>query len=228
MIDEEEKIIEECNNLTTEITIGFDDISNTLHKIDIANEWGAVFHKLADPVERFISNMNSIKSILKHLEGSELSNDFINGVLFVGIFSAYEGLIHEMFEIYCEMKNISADAQKKITALDNEAKDLLQFFLKKHRNKPLAESLTEITLHDPYRISCLSALFGIKTPTLDKENYDLMWEKRNIFAHHAGTKKGETISIDSHYVFLVHEKFLQLIDGYIDAFTNFSDSYSCK
>lgn len=224
----EKAVTEECNDIKTQMELLREIFNYTLHEADCAYEWVDAFKMLGGPVTRFNSNIDSVVDILNRLEESERSSGFINGMLFSSIYSAYEGFIHEMFEIYCKMENISCHAQEKIKNLNKEEKEFLQFFLKKYEKKPLAESLAKITLNDSSKISFLSSLFGIKLPALNEVDCNSMRETRNIFVHYAGIKNGELIPMDSDHVYLAYKIFSNLINDYINAFENYATSYPCK
>ena len=94
------------NDIKTQMELLREIFNYTLHEADCAYEWVDAFKMLGGPVTRFNSNIDSVVDILNRLEESERSSGFINGMLFSSIYSAYEGFIHEMFEIYCKMEKV--------------------------------------------------------------------------------------------------------------------------
>ncbi|MCG7571620.1 hypothetical protein MHM89_17110 [Pseudoalteromonas sp. CNC9-20] len=187
-------------------------------QIEEGFEWVDVFVDLEEKLNKFNSNMESIyQGIVSLNDKNKPSGAFLNGMLLVGIVSAYESFVHDLFDGCCRKKSYISRAVSNVDKLTE--KDRVHLRLKKNNTEEyLAKCLKKATLHDPVQIARISlALFDLKMPILRFDHTEKLLEERNVFTHHGGYLNGQPIDMKLGYVLNVYKVIYQLINGYIDA-----------
>lgn len=154
-------------------------------QLDNAFEWMGFLFDLQSSTERFNENMNSLNLGIESQKKESEPNYFLYGTLLIGIISAYEGFIHELFNACCNKTDYIKDALLNIKKLTNEDTLHLKISTKKTLSEgELKQKLLRATLHDPIQISRLSErLFGLKMPTIKNDFSKKLLELRNAFTH---------------------------------------------
>ena len=199
------------------------DTLNT--QLDNAFEWMDLLCDLQSSVEKFNENMNSLNLAIESQKSEPELNHFLYGTLLIGIISAYEGFIHELFNACCNKTDYIKNALLNIKELSKKDAKHLKISTKKPPSEDgLKQKLLKATLHDPIQISRLSdKLFGLKMPTIKNEFSKKLLDIRNAFTHNNGYLGGEYVKPSYHDVKTVHHLFIALINGYVNSITKNSD-----
>ncbi len=202
------------------------EIDTLIAQIDHSFEWLDLLSDLQSSLERFNENMNSLNIGIESQKKESEPNCFLCGTLIIGIISAYEGFVHELFNACCNKTNYIKDALLNIEKLTSEDANHLKISTKKTPTEgELKQKLLRATLHDPIQISRLSEqLFGLKMPTI--KNNDLcrkLLGLRNAFTHNNGYLGGEYLKPSCHDVKICHQIFVDLVNGYVNSITKNAD-----
>ncbi len=209
-----EKELEELEEAEREIDLLFQDM-------DEAGEWLDMLSDLKDTTTAFNLNMKSLYKAIPN-EG-KLENNFLLGILLVGIFSAYESFIHEFFDACCNKSSYIKMAMTNINKL--EKNDLKQLKLKIDCTEGfLKERLKKTTLHDPIQIARISLVFfNLHMPILKEDDTKKLLKQRNLFTHHGGIYNGKQIEIKVEYVFGVYNVMYKLVNEYLNSIRKVAD-----
>lgn len=215
----------ELDELLADLEI-FEEKSNT--KIDGMFDYYDILCDLKEKLDVFISNIEAIRQgILSFDNKTEVSQNFLNGTFLVGFVSAYEGFIHDYFEVCCSKKKYIQLALANIENL--EKKDLRQLRLqsvKKRTEAYLKKRLTESTLHDPVQIARISlVLFNLKMLELDNDEAKQLLDQRNIFTHNGGLSDGKPLEITREYLISIYHAIYTLINSYFSAMKDHADEF---
>lgn len=195
-------------------------------KIEVGFEWLDVFTDLMEKLNTFNSNMESIhQGILLFSKRNKPSGNFMNGIILVGIVSAYESFIHDFFHICCSKPGYVKLAVANINKLSDKDRNYLRL---KHNSSEecLISALKKATLHDPIQVARISlALFDLEMPILRQEHTERLLEQRNLFTHHGGLHNGKSVEINIEYVLGVYSVVFRLINGYINAIKDHAEHY---
>ncbi|MBW3516833.1 hypothetical protein KO537_19280 [Shewanella sp. NKUCC01_JLK] len=194
-------------------------------QLDNAFEWMDLLFDLQSSIERFNENMNSLNLGIESQKKESEPNCFLYGTLLIGIISAYEGFIHELFNACCNKTDYIKDALLNIKKLTSEDARHLKISTKKTLSEgELKQKLLSATLHDPIQISRLSErLFGLKMPTIKNDFSKKLLELRNAFTHNNGYLGGEYVKPSYHDAKTVHHLFVALVNGYVNSITKNAD-----
>jgi hypothetical protein len=199
----------------------FDELNNEMEVIyaqmDDAVEWMDILIDLESKVEQFNTNMQSIASSFPVILNKEHDNSFLIGTLLVGVISAYEGFIHDLFYICCNRSKYLNKALLCIGDLCDKDKNYLKVKVGVSEVN-FKKMLLKATLHDPIQIARLSEkLFGLKMPTFNKEHTSRLLNIRNAFTHNNGFLNGTAIKLTKVEILNVHQAFIKLVNGYVNS-----------
>lgn len=198
LIEELEKDNAEIDKLTSELDRHFD--------------WLDVLSELEGISNKFVSNMSSLSSIYKSISSS-VDNNFLIGTLWCGVISAYEGFVHDLFDLLLSKKTHSQEAIKKMQNLDKNLKHQIKL---KRDESPSIDELRSLfkkaTLNNPNKGADLANhLFNTNIPKIDKSEIENVLRIRNAYAHNNG---GISVSISS------LERFHGKIDAAVSDYIN--------
>jgi len=210
------------------MTDDFDDLKRELaifdNFTDTANEWIDVLFELVDKLKIFNQNMKSLKLGITHA-CNQKNNYFLNGVLLVGVVSAYESFVHDFFNICCSKQTYIANALKNVDRLGNKDRNHLRLKAQVSE-EDLSERLRSATLHDPIQIAKISnILFGLKMPVLEEKYNRELLERRNLFTHNGGFLDGKPIDMTTEYLTHSYEQIYSLINAYVNAVREDADKF---
>lgn len=201
------------------------EMSALYSQLDNAFEWIDLYTDLQSSVERFNANMNSLKLAIEQHKNVSSLNPFLYGTLLVGVISAYEGFIHELFNACCNKTDYIKKALSNINKLNGGDINRLKLRTKKICSEDDVKNiLLKATLHDPSQISRLSeVLFGLKMPTIENEISKKLLEIRNAFTHNNGYLGGEYVKPSYYDTKTVHHLYATLVNGYVNSINKHAD-----
>lgn len=163
-----------------------------------AGEWLGLAFDVAEDLNRFIENMESLFSVFEVIEKSEKGNYFLIGTLWSGVLGAYEGFVHDLFERLLGKEAYLEHAVKNVPNLSDKDKNYLRLNQKKSIGKvELETQLRRATLHEPNQIARLvNILFGISVPTVCEAQVERALNIRNAYIHNNGFDQGTRVEVD--------------------------------
>lgn len=209
MIEDEDleldRFIEDLENDAKEI----DDLCL---KLEIHLEWFDIVIELQGVSEKFISNMNSLSSIYKAISANT-DNSFLIGTLWSGVLSAYEGFVHDLFDLLLSKQVHSEEATKKSSTLEKKISSQLRISDNKSISaKNLRAAFRKATLNNPINSAKLANhLFNTNIPLIDEDAIEAALKIRNAFTHNNG---GVDVTLSDLEAF--HEKIDYVVSKFIN------------
>jgi len=219
--DEDDILSLELENSMLEL----ESIDNRLNEtFDEGFEWLDILNELSDKLEVFNQNMESLNQGITNAY-KQKNSYFLNGVLLVGVISAYESFVHEFFNLCCSKQTYIANALKNVDRLENKDRNHLRLKAQVSE-EDLSNRLRKATLHDPIQIANISRiLFGLKMPVLEKEYNEKLLKIRNLFTHNGGLLDGKPINMTTEYVTHAYELIYELINAYVYTIKKDADEF---
>ena len=201
---------------------------NELEGIDLelenSFEWYDILVDLNEISIKFVSNMKSLSSAYNSIL-NDVDNSFLIGTLWSGVVSAYEGFVHDLFDLLLSKKIYSQEAMGKVISLDKGLSD--QIRLNKNKSisvEKLRSLFRKATLNDPNKGAALANhLFKINIPQIDDGEMLRALEIRNAYTHNNG---GIVVLLSSLKIF--HNKIDNIVGHYIVEITDRANSRISK
>jgi hypothetical protein len=198
LIDELEKDAKEYDALNFELKTHF--------------EWLDIITELNEVYNKFISNMDSLSSVYDAIS-VETDNVFLIGILWSGVLSAYEGFVHDFFDLLLSKQIHAEEATKKSSSLEKNISNQIRIKNNKSTSPEILRDLfRKATLNDPTKVAKLAnQLFKTNIPLIDEETVARALNIRNAFTHNNG---GVVVSQSDLEQF--HKKIYDLVSYFID------------
>lgn len=209
MIEDEDlelkQFIDELDNDAKEIDDLCFELETHFEWLDIVVEWQGVS-------EKFISNMESLSSIYEAIS-ARIDNSFLIGTLWSGVLSAYEGFVHDFFDLLLSKKIHSEEASKKSLTLEEKISIQLRIKDKKSiSTEQLRIIFRKATLNNPINGAKLANhLFNANIPLIDEETIKEALKIRNDFTHNNG---GVVVTLSALEAF--HKKIDIVVSNFIN------------
>lgn len=184
-------------------------------EIEEANETIDLCLTMIDCMADFTTNMKSLSLAFPILDSTtDRSENFLNGVIYSGIISAYEGCIHDIMIAVVSKSSYLELAITRWNFLSTEDRNHLRV-----KNKPTSESiksaLRKRTLHDPNQISrIVKALFDLDIPSLPTNICTALMNARNAYTHNNGKTNGSNENISARTVKFTYNLIMGLINNF--------------
>lgn len=209
MIDDDDF---ELNQFMDELEKDSNEIDQICSGLESLFEWHSILIDLHEISRKFVSNMDSLSSIHESISDT-IDNSFLIGTLWSGVVSAYEGFVHDFFDLLLSNQIHSQEAIEKSASLDKGISD--QIRLNKNKSvsvEELRSLFRKATLNNPNNGAALANhLFKTNIPKIDERAMSSALEIRNAYTHNNG---GIEVSLSS------LEQFHDEIDTVVSLFIN--------
>ena len=211
-----DEIFIELDELGKELDFLIKRDSQEQELFDHAFAWFDIVLEFPDKIESFVTNVLSLRKIVPLLN-DEATDRFARGTILVGLVSAYEGLVHDLFNVFCNSSLQIKNAVKNIANLNEKDKCYLGLANNSSAEK-LASSLKKKTLHDPAQVVRLSnILFKLPLPVPHEKEikfYRSLLRARNLYVHDNGLLEGKEFKISLKVLGFSFNYFQALVDSY--------------
>lgn len=198
-------------------------------QLEEGGEWIDLLLSMEGTLLRFKENMESLSIAFPALDSSEeKNNQFLCGVMMVGIVSAYESVVHDLFSI---ILNKSSHSELAVSQIQNlSKKDKYHLKLKSCKtDEELRAALSRATLHDPNQIARLSmVLFNVPLPSLPESFCAKLLRIRNDYSHNGGYDGGKKHKLSPTVVLEMFRFIMDLVSTYNDAVLQHADAFFTK
>ncbi|APC14613.1 hypothetical protein BLL42_02260 [Pseudomonas frederiksbergensis] len=198
-------------------------------QVEESGEWVSLLLSMQDKLFQFKDNMESISISFPVMESSaEKSSQFLCGVMMVGIVSAYEGFVHDLFSVILDKSSHAELAVSQIEKLNDKDKAYLK--LKGCQSyEVLKAALSRATLHDPNQIARLSSvLFNVILPSLPDDFCAKLLRIRNDYSHNSGYDGHKKHKLSPLMVVDVFNFIMGLVGSYADIILQYADLFLKK
>jgi hypothetical protein len=213
---ESDEISLELDELTKELDFMIQSGEKEQELFDHAFAWFDIAFEFPEKLESFKENVLSLRKILPFLN-DDATDRFARGTILVGLVSAYEGLVHDLFLVCCNSLPQVKNAVRNIARLNEKDKSYLGLANDSSAEK-LASALKKKTLHDPAQVVRLSnILFNLPLPApheMEAKFYRSLLSARNIYVHDNGLLDGKEYKVPLEVLNFSFNYFQALVDSY--------------
>lgn len=170
-------------------------------------------------VNKFNANINQIDELIKL--AIKNNNSYLNGLLLIGIISAFEGFIHEVLKVSCDKPIYISKAMKRLNSLP--ISEIKKFHTLKNVKDEvtLKERLLANNFNDPVKINRVSKiLFGFSAPEIDEIYTRELIDKRNALIHNNGFYNGCYLNISLPEIKKSYEHYFSAVNDYVNEIKN--------
>ncbi|GHT95655.1 hypothetical protein FACS1894116_11510 [Betaproteobacteria bacterium] len=214
----------ELNQFMDELEKESKEIDEISSELENHFEWHDILIGLNEISRKFVSNMDSLSSIYESISDT-IDNSFLIGTLWSGVLSAYEGFVHDFFDLLLSNRIHSQEAIDKSASLEKGISN--QIRLNKNKSisvEELRSLFRKATLNNPNKGAALANhLFKTNIPEIDEKIVLSVLEIRNAYTHNNG---GIAVSLPSLEQF--HEKIDTLVSVFIKEILDQANSYISK
>lgn len=165
-------------------------------------------------VEQFNINIKKIEVFIKF--ASENNNSYLNGLLLIGIISAFEGFIHEVLKVSCDKPIYISKAMKRLSSLPIGEIEKFHTLKNVKDEITLKKRLLENNFNDPVKINRVSkVLFGFSAPEIDEIYTRELIDKRNALIHNNGFYNGCYLNISLLEINKSYEHYFLAVNDYV-------------
>jgi len=202
----------ELNQLIDELENDAKEIDDLYFELETHFKWFDIVVELKGVSKKFISNMDSLSSIYEAIS-AKTDNSFLIGTLWSGVLSAYEGFVHDFFDLLLSNQIHSEEATKKSSTLEKKISSQLRIKDKKSiSTEQLRIVFRKATLNNPINGAKLANhLFNTNIPLIDEETIEAALKIRNAFTHNNG---GVVVTLSALEAF--HEKIDFVVSNFIN------------
>lgn len=176
---------EETNKINEEIEFSLEKIDRLSQYIETGFELDFILQETIQILHNFNVNIVSIGDVINKLPNKDNSKHrFLIGILFGGVVSAYEGMVHDFVDLL--MNSINFKKEEAIKKIPQEVLNALKIKEGLAWNE-LAKFLQKATLNRPNIVArILNALFEFNIPEGNEKEIASLIKMRNDFAHNNG------------------------------------------